>query len=225
MGHGEWPRFDGLARDGAGERRIQEITMTILPTRAIVLGVVFVLSACGSDTDDTGTSELGGAVGSGGEAVATGGSGATSTGGVGTGGVATGGEAAGGSGTGGAPPVPFDLQGTTWLYLGPWDSVHTLEISEDSVVYADIAGEWSSTWSLTEYDNDVQHFQLTFASGVGTYSPTGSSLSGAYVLADAILTVQLAEGVASYPPVESPGSCTRDGAERIPDCGIYMKQN
>jgi hypothetical protein len=92
------------------------------------------------------------------------------------------------------------------------------------MTYASLGGEWSSNYSITVYDNELDHFQLTFDSGIGTYSPTGQDLSGTYVFDGTILTIQLASGVASYPLVESPGSCTVDGAERIPDCGIYLKQ-
>ncbi len=213
------------------ETFIQEITMRTKPTRMLVLGFAFVVSACGSDTDDTSSTQDGGSVGAGGSVEgtggtagsATGGSGANPTGGSGAGGTATGGTATGGEATGGAPPVPFELQGS-WLYLGPWDEVHTLEISNASVVYTDIDGEWSSSWTIREYDNELHHFQLTFESGTGTYSPVGQDISGAYVLAGAILTVQLAEGL-GYPPVESPSSCTDGDGNRIPDCGLYMSQN
>ena len=121
-------------------------------------------------------------------------------------------------------PEAFELQGT-WLYLGPWDRVHTLQISNASMVYADVAGEWSSNWTIQEYDNGLDHFQLVFESATGTYLPTGQEISGTYVLSGAILTVQLANGLGSYPPVQSPGSCTDESSIRIPDCGLYMNQN
>jgi hypothetical protein len=201
-------------------------------TRMLVLGVAFVVCSCGSDTSDPSSTQSGGSVGSGGESVTeTGGSGNSATGGGGianptggsaAGGAATGGIATGGSSTGGAPPEAFELQGT-WLYLGPWDAVHTLEITNASMTYTDIAGEWSSNWTITEYDNALHHFQLAFESGTGTYYPTGENVSGTYDLGDQILTVQVAGGLASYPAMESPGSCLQ-GADRIVDCGIYMRE-
>jgi len=198
-----------------------------------VVGVAFVISSCGSGTTDTSSTETGGSVGSGGgsgtaaggsSGSATGGGAANPTGGNATGGVATGGTSSGGTSTGGTPPEPFEIQGT-WLYLGPWDEVHTLQISDASMVYTDIDGEWSSNWTIEEYDNTLHQFQLAFESGNGTYSPTGQSISGTYVLNSQILTVQLADGVGSYPPLQSPGSCIEEGGDRIPDCGLYMHQN
>jgi hypothetical protein len=122
------------------------------------------------------------------------------------------------------PREAFELEGK-WLYLGPWDGEHTLEIGKGSLVYAAITGDWSSSWTIKEYDNGLHHFQIVFASGTGTYYPVGQSLSGTYVKSDVILTVQLADGPGSYPSVESPGSCTKDDGTFIPDCRLYMKQN
>lgn len=217
----------------------------------LAFGVASVVSGCGSGTRDVSdATQTGGSMGSGGSVSATGasggsaaGSGATDPtgGGAAGGGGANGGSAAGGaatgaSGTGGAAtggtstggmttvqPEAFELQGT-WLYLGPWDGGHTLEISNASMVYADIAGEWSSRWTLQDHNNELDRFQLVFESGAGTYSPKGQNLSGTYVLSGAILTVQLADGLGSYAPVQSPGSCTGEGSTRIVDCGLYMRQ-
>jgi hypothetical protein len=121
------------------------------------------------------------------------------------------------------PPEPFELDGE-WLYLGPWDGEHTLKISSESMVYADIAGEWSSSWSIKEYDNGLHHFQIAFNSGTGTYYPDGQNRSGTYVLSGAILTVQLTDGIGAYSPVQSPGSCTEEDSALIPDCRMYMSQ-
>jgi hypothetical protein len=123
-----------------------------------------------------------------------------------------------------AQPDAFELQGT-WLYLGPWDVVHTLKISNVSIAYTDVDGQWSSNWTIKDYDNGAHHFQMVFESGTGTYLPTGQDLSGTFVLSGQILTVQLTDGLASYSPVQSPGSCTEGGVTRISNCGIYMKQN
>jgi hypothetical protein len=120
-------------------------------------------------------------------------------------------------------PEAFELD-RTWEYLGPSDGPHTLEISNGSMVYADMDGQWSSNWTITEYDNGLHRFQVVFESGTGTYLPVGQNMSGTYVLNDPILTVQLANGLGSYPPMQSPGSCT-EGSTLIPDCRIYMKQN
>ncbi len=123
-----------------------------------------------------------------------------------------------------APAPAFELDGT-WLYLGPWDGEHTLKIGDASVEYAGINGEWSSDWTMKSYDNGLHHFQIAFKAGTGTYLPSGQSFSAAYVLNAPMLTVQLASGGSAYPAVESPGSCTKNGEERIPDCRLYVKQN
>ena len=121
------------------------------------------------------------------------------------------------------PHDDFELSGA-WLYLGPGDVQHTLEISNASAVYTGINVDWSSTWTIKDYNNDLQRFQLVFKSGTGSYLPTGQSLSGTYDLSGAILTVQLADGLGSYLTLQSPGSCTAGGS-RITNCGLYMKQN
>jgi hypothetical protein len=90
------------------------------------------------------------------------------------------------------------------------------------MVYTAIDETWSSNWTIKDYDNELHHFQLVFESGAGTYSPTGQNLSGTYVL-NGTLTVQLADGLGSYSPITSPGSCT-DGSNRIENCGLYMKE-
>jgi len=119
---------------------------------------------------------------------------------------------------------PFELQGT-WVYLGPWDGEHSLKFSNGSMAYTAIGADWSSNWTIKDYDNGLHRFQMVFESGTGTYSPTGQNLSGTYVLSDPILTVQLANGLGAYLPVQSPGSCTDGDSNRITNCGIYMKQN
>jgi hypothetical protein len=123
------------------------------------------------------------------------------------------------------PPDPFELKGG-WTYLGPSDGPHDLTIGDDAMVYTDVADTWSSIWIIKAYDNTLHQFQVTFNSGVGTYLPVGQSMSGAYDLTGALLTVQLANGLASYPPLRSAGSCTSDtdGAP-IPECRTYIKQN
>jgi len=121
-------------------------------------------------------------------------------------------------------PDTFEIRGD-WLYLGPWDGEHTLKIGDSSMVYAGINGEWSSNWKIKDYDNGLHHFQLVFESGTGTYLPTGQALSGTYVVNGAILTVQLADGLGSYPALESPGTCTEGSSTLIPDCRLYLKQN
>lgn len=120
-------------------------------------------------------------------------------------------------------PEAFELQGA-WLYLGPSDGPHVLKISDGSMTYADVDGKWSSKWTLKEYDNSLHHFQVVFDSGTGTYLPTGQNMSGTYVLSGPLLTVQLANGLGSYPPIQSPGSCT-EGSAFIPDCRLYVSQN
>ena len=122
------------------------------------------------------------------------------------------------------PPEAFAIDGA-WSYLGPSDVPHTLTISDASMVYTDMAGQWSSRWTIKAYDNGLHHFQVVFDSGSGTYLPVGQNMSGTYDLNATTLTVQVASGFASYPPMESPGSCTAatDGTP-IPDCRLYIKQ-
>jgi len=137
--------------------------------------------------------------------------------------------AAAGLGCGGEssipPQPPFELVGA-WTYLGPSDGPHDLTVSDGSMVYTDVAGMWSSRWTITAYDNTQNHFQVTFDSGSGTYLPVGQSMSGTYDVTGPLLTVQLANGLAAYPPLQSPGTCTAetDGTP-IPECRLYIKQN
>jgi hypothetical protein len=123
------------------------------------------------------------------------------------------------------PSPPFELDGG-WTYLGPSDGPHDLTISNAKMVYTDVAGQWSSTWTIKSYDNTMHHFQVTFDSGTGSYLPVGQSMSGTYELQGTLLTTQLASGLSSYPQLESPGSCTSatDGTP-IPECRTYIKQN
>lgn len=122
-----------------------------------------------------------------------------------------------------APPKAFEIEGN-WLFLGPSVETHDLTIGHGSVMYTDVDGKWSSTWTIKAYDNALHHFQLTFGSGTGTYMPTGQSLSGTYEVTNNFLTVQLANGLASYPPLQGPGTCTV-GTNVVPDCSLYVKQN
>jgi hypothetical protein len=123
------------------------------------------------------------------------------------------------------PPEAFEIEGR-WTYLGPSGGPHDLTIDDGSMVYTDDAGQWSSSWTITAYDNGLHHFQVAFDSGSGTYLPVGQSMSGTYDLSSAFLTVQLANGLASYPQLQSPGTCT-DGTDGtpMPDCRLYIKQN
>jgi hypothetical protein len=125
------------------------------------------------------------------------------------------------------PPRPqaFELDGA-WTYLGPSDGPHDLTIGDDSMVYTDVAGTWSSKWTIKSYDNGLHHFRVAFVSGTGTYLPVGQSMSGTYDLKDKLLTIQLANDVGSYPPLQSAGTCTSetDGSP-VPDCRLYIKQN
>jgi len=130
-----------------------------------------------------------------------------------------------GSSTTSPPPTPFELDGA-WIYLGPSDGPHDLTISDGSMVYTDVAGQWSSTWTVTSHDNALHHFQTAFVSGSGSYLPVGQTMSGTYELSSTLLTIQLANGLTSYPPLQSAGTCTSatDGTP-IPDCRLYIKQN
>jgi len=123
------------------------------------------------------------------------------------------------------PPPAFELEGG-WTYLGPSDGPHDLTIAGGSMVYTDVAGQWSSRWTIKARDNGLHHFQIAFDSGSGTYLPVGQSLSGTYQLTGALLTVQLANGLAAYPPLQGAGSCTSatDGAA-FPDCRLYIKRD
>jgi hypothetical protein len=130
-----------------------------------------------------------------------------------------------GGGTTTPAPKAFEIEGA-WLYLGPSDGPHDLMIAHGSMVYTDVDAKWSSNWTIKAYDNGLHHFQVTFGSGSGTYLPVGQSMSGTYDLSGTFLTVQLANGLASYPNLQSPGSCT-DGASGtpVPECRLYVKQN
>ncbi len=123
------------------------------------------------------------------------------------------------------PPQPFELTGA-WIYLGPSDGPHDLTIGNGSMVYTDVAGQWSSQWTIKSYDNGLHHFQTNFDSGTGSYLPVGQSMSGTYELTNTLLTIQLAEGLTSYPPLEGAGTCTSatDGTP-IPECRLYIKGN
>jgi len=130
-----------------------------------------------------------------------------------------------GDGTATPPPQALDIEGG-WTYLGPSDGPHDLTISDDAMVYADVDGTWSSRWTIKATDNQLHHFQVTFDSGSGTYLPVGQSMSGTYEFNGSVLTVQLAAGLASYPQLQSPGTCTRDtDGVPIPECRTYIKQN
>jgi hypothetical protein len=93
------------------------------------------------------------------------------------------------------------------------------------MAYADINGKWSSTWTIKAYDSGLHHFQVVFDAGTGTYLPVGQSMSGTYALSGTFLTVQLANGLASYPQLQGAGTCTRDtDGMPLPDCRLYVKQ-
>lgn len=151
---------------------------------------------------------------------------AMTVGGCGDGTGATSGQTSpdGGSTAAQVPTEDFELEGS-WLYLGPSEDVaHTLAFTNKTLEYSDIAGDWSSSWSIKNYDNELHQFQIVFESGRGTHFPNGQEFSGTYVSKDRILTLQLAEGLESYLPLRSPGSCIEEGGELIPDCRLYMKQ-
>ena len=116
----------------------------------------------------------------------------------------------------------FELDGL-WLHLGPTGVGYSLTIGNGSMVY-DGDEEWSSNWTIKEYDNELHRFQVAFESGTGAYLPVGQDMSGTYVLDGVILTVQLANGIGSYSPVTRPGSCT-DGDIVIDDCNLYLSKN
>jgi hypothetical protein len=122
-------------------------------------------------------------------------------------------------------PAPFELAGK-WLYLGPSDVPHNLTVTDTAMDYSDVDGHWSSSWTIKAHDNGAHHFQVLFGSGSGTYIPVGDSMSGAYEVDGTFLTVQLAKGLAAYPPLQGPGTCTgtADGMP-VPDCRLYVKQN
>src|SRR5213083_2286858 len=72
-------------------------------------------------------------------------------------------------------PAAFAIEGA-WLYLGPSDVPHDLTIDHGSMVYADVDGHWTSSWSIKTYDNAAHHFQVVFSSGSGSYLPVGDSM-------------------------------------------------
>lgn len=119
----------------------------------------------------------------------------------------------------------FELDGS-WIYLGPSDVPHELKIDAGSMAFTDVGGNWASNWSIKSYDNDLHQFRLAFASGSGTYLPVGQSESATYELSGTLLTIQLTEGIASYPALQGAGTCTSaaDGMP-IPGCKLYIKKN
>ncbi len=124
-----------------------------------------------------------------------------------------------------AQPEPFEIDGA-WVYLGPSDAPHTLTIDDSSMTYTAVDADWSSDWTIQAYDNELHHFQVAFGSGSGTYLPVGESMSGAYELSGSLLTVQLAPGLNSYPPVQNAGTCTDPASGTpVPECRLYIKQN
>ena len=120
------------------------------------------------------------------------------------------------------PPKAFEIEGD-WLFLGPGTEPHDLTIGHGSIVYTDVAGKWSSNWTIKAYDNALHHFQIVFGSGSGTYLPTGQSLSGTYEVTGNFLTVQLANGLGSYPKLEGTANCTDSNGTPIVDCSLYVK--
>ncbi len=119
----------------------------------------------------------------------------------------------------------FDDRASAPLFRCPCEPLSHVIATNASAVNAVVDGAWSSKRTIKDYDNRLHQFQLVFESGTGTYSPAGQNLSGTYDLSGAILTIQLANGLGSYPPLQSPGSCTDEGSNRIGNCGLYMKQN
>jgi hypothetical protein len=118
----------------------------------------------------------------------------------------------------------FELDGS-WIYLGPADVPHDLKIDNGSMAFIDVDGKWASNWTIKSFDNELQHFQIAFGSGSGSYLPVGQSKSATYDVSGSLLTLQLAEG-AAYPPLQGVGTCTgaTDGAP-IPECKLYIKKN
>jgi hypothetical protein len=123
------------------------------------------------------------------------------------------------------PAPPFELDGA-WIYLGPSDPPHILTVTDTSMNYDAVAGDWSSDWDIKHYDNALHQFQIVFKSGTGTYLPMGQNLSGTYDLNGTVLTIQLAQGLATYPPLQDAGTCTSatDGTP-VPNCSLLIKQN
>ena len=178
------------------------------------------LVACGGDSARPSSKGSGGSA-SGGSA-----SGGSASGGSASGGSASGGVS-GGTASGGVSGKPFEIEGG-WSFLGPnpMDSAHLLAIKPGSMTYTDNDGNWSSKWTIKTYDNDLHRFQIEFDSGSGQYLPAGKSVSGTYDLNGAILTVQVANGFDSYPPLQSAGTCTdANTGDPLPDCRLYVKEN
>jgi len=134
-------------------------------------------------------------------------------------------SACGGSETASPQNGPFDMEGK-WLFLGPGNGPHDLTVTRSTMFYEDVEKTWSSTWTLTSYNNTAHGFRVTFASGTGTYFPVGKNMVGTYDVTGTLLSVQLASGTGAYPALLTPGTCTSpdDGAP-LPDCRIYVHQN
>ena len=172
------------------------------------------LAGCSSDTTTPpGGSSGGGSLGAAGSPLG------------GSSGAPAAGTSSGGNSSGGANVEAFELDGS-WIYLGPSDAPHDLKISNGTMSFIDVAGAWASNWTVKSHDDTLNHFQLAFVSGSGSYLPVGESLSATYDVAGTLLTMQLAQGVDSYPPLQGAGTCTSatDGTP-LPDCKLYIKQN
>lgn len=195
--------------------------MLARPAATIMLAML-ALPGCSGD-DATPQSKTGGAAGVVGSGGAAGNAGSPAS--AGHGGTAGVPGSAGAGGSAGMPAAAFAIDGS-WSYLGPSDVPHDLAITDTSMAYTAEAGDWSSHWTITTYDNALHHFQVVFDSGSGSYLPSGQSMSGTYDVSGAALTIQLAQGLTSYPELTAPGTCTApaDGTP-VPECRLYIKHN
>ncbi len=94
------------------------------------------------------------------------------------------------------------------------------------MVYTAVDADWSSTWTLGTYDNAAHNFQVTFSSGAGEYLPSGEGMSGVYEVSGPLLTIQLAQGLGAYPPLQNAGTCTDpESGAPMAECRLYIKGN
>ncbi len=128
-----------------------------------------------------------------------------------------------GCGGGTEDAEPFAIEGD-WLFLGPTGPGHEIAFSGKSLKYKGTEADWESNWTIKKYDNEQHQFQMEYDSGHGEAYPSGDSFSVTYEPSDIILSVQLAEGLDSYPELRNAESCTESDAKPIPDCKLYMKQ-
>ena len=89
-----------------------------------------------------------------------------------------------------------------WVYSGGEEFSATLVLTDDSMSEESLEGEsWTSEWTITEYDNDADHYHAVLDSSTGEYSfEEGDEIYVSYVLDGD--TLQVYFGETDYPAGE-----------------------